>query len=110
MGLFSRWFGGESDKARYFRKLKNFLGLPEIEGLESVRDSRINEIYEEVKFVIESIAAEKKETIPENVINGIVRDMLIDEVHGDYQAQLKNLKDVYSKYEIRLLFVKGRIY
>ncbi len=110
MGLFSNLFGGKNDKAQYFRKLKNFIGVLEIEGLESVSDQRINEIYKEVKSIIESIAATKNETIPESVIDGLVRDLLIDEIHGNYQTQLNNMKDMYTSYGIRSLFVKGRLY
>lgn len=110
MGLFSSLFGGKNDKAQYFRKLKNFLGVQEIEGLESVSDARINEIYEEVKNTLHSIASKKNETIPESVIDALVRDLLMDEVHGNYEQQFNNMKDMYSEYEIRSLFVQGRIY
>lgn len=108
--MFSSLFGGKNDKAQYFRKLENFLGVQEIEGLESVSDAKINEIYEEVKNTLISIASKKNETIPESVIDGLVRDRLMDEVHGNYEQMFNNMKDMYSEYEIRSLFVKGRIY
>lgn len=110
MGLFSNLFGGKNGKAKYFRNLKNILGVNEIEGLESVSDARINEIYEEVKTTLHSIASKKRETIPESVIDGLVRDRLMDEVHGHYEQNFNDMKDMYAQYEIRSLFVKGRIY
>jgi len=110
MGLFSNLFGGKNDKAKYFRKLENIFGVQEIKGLEAVSDARINEIYEEVKNALHSIASKKNESIPESVIDALVRDLLINEVHGQYEQQFNNMKDMYTKYEIRSLFVKGRIY
>lgn len=110
MGLFSGLLGGGNNKAKYFRNLKNMLGIPEIEGLEFVTDSRIVEIYNEVKDTIATIAVEKNEAIPERVIDGLVRDRLIDEIHGNYQIQLDNMKNMYTSYEIRSTFFKGRTY
>lgn len=98
------------NKAPFFRKWKNIFGLPEVEGIEALSDQRINEIYAESKSELQAIAAKKGESIPDSVLNGLIRDLLMDEARGNYAAQLQQMSTMYSEYPIKMILCKGRTY
>lgn len=100
----------QEEKSSFFRAWKNSFGLPEIEGIEKLSDRRINEIYIEVKGALQSISSQKHESISESVLNGVVRDLLIEELRGNYSSQLSQMVDIYSSQPISSLFYKGRKY
>jgi hypothetical protein len=110
MALFGSLFGKKDDKVKYFRNLKNAFGFVEIEGLKSVSDSRILEIYNQSKEAFVSIASSRQEEISESQINGFARDLLMDEVNGSYAVRFEEMKDHYASHGIRMIFVKGRTY
>jgi hypothetical protein len=110
MSLFGSLFGKKEDKVRYFRNLKNAFGFVEIEGLKSVSDSRILEIYNQSKEALVSIASSRQEKISESQINGLVRDLLMDEVNGNYAMRFEEMKDHYASHGIRMILFKGRTY
>jgi hypothetical protein len=97
-------------KASFFRNWKNIFGLPEVEGIDTLSDQRINEIYSEVRDAFRAIAEKKKESLPDSTINGLVRDLLMDEVNGNYAAQFSQGTAMYSEHPIQMIFWKGRAY
>ena len=97
--------------ARTFREMTNMLGVSEIEGIEKISDDRIIEIHDEVVVEFSKMAIEKGEyKALMEIINGIVRDMLIAETFGQYSNSLKNMKDAYEMCGIKCILVKGRTY
>jgi hypothetical protein len=99
-----------TSKATFFRNQRNPFGLPEVPGLEVLTDSRINEIYRDVETAIGTIAARKNDVVPDSAINGLVRDMLLAEVNGNYSAQFNQMTEMYNKQPIEMLYWKGRAY
>ena len=97
-------------KASFFRNWKNVFGLPEVEGIDALSDQRINEIYSEVRDTFRTIAARKKESLPDSTINGLVRDLLMDDVNGNYAAQFSQATAMYNEHSIQMIFWKGRTY
>lgn len=111
MGIFSSLFGGNKSKASFFRNMRDpIFGQLAIDGINTLSNERIDEIYAEVKAALGSIAEKKGEVIPDSVINGLVRDMLEFDVHGVYAEQLEQSKQLYSELPIKTLFMKGRSY
>jgi len=110
MGLFDSLFGKKDDKVKYFRNLKNAFGLVEIEGLKSVSDSRILEIYDQSKEAFVSVANSRQERISESQINGLARDLLMAEVNGNYEMMFEQMKSQSASGGINMIFFKGRTY
>jgi len=96
--------------ASFFRNWKNIFGLPEVEGIDALSDQRINEIYSEVRDAFCAIAKRKKESLPDSTINGLVRDLLMDDVNGNFPAQLSQGTAMYNEHPIQIIFRKGRAY
>ena len=96
--------------ASFFRTWKNIFGLPEVEGIDALSDQRINEIYSEVRDAFCAIAKRKKESLPDSTINGLVRDLLMDDVNGNFPAQLSQGTAMYNEHPIQIIFWKGRAY
>jgi hypothetical protein len=87
------------------------LGVSEIEGIEKISDDRIIEIHDEVVATLSKMAIGKGEyKVLMRVINGLVRDMLIAETHGQYDNSLKNMEDAYEMCGTKCVLVKGRDY
>ena len=111
MGFFKDLFNRKGSVARTFREMTNMLGVSEIEGIEKISDDRIIEIHDEVVVVLPKMAIEKGEyKALMEVINGLVRDMLIAETFGQYSNSLENMKDAYEMCGIKCILVKGRTY
>jgi len=96
--------------ASFFRNWKNIFGLPEVEGIDALSDQRINEIYSEVRDAFCAIAKRKKESLPDSTINGLVRVLLMDDVNGNFPAQLSQGTAMYNEHPIQIIFWKGRAY
>lgn len=99
-------------KVSQYRNLVNPLGFPEIEGIESISDDRIIEIYNEVETLLSTIAGDRKElgTLTYQAIDCLVRDCLIDEINGVYPDKLSNIEQQYRAAGLNSLFIKGRSY
>ena len=99
----------EEKSADFFRALIND-GQQAIKGIEDLSDDEIRICYSNVKRELKSIAKERNEQISKAVINGLVRDRIIDYVNEEYDKGLKLMVNNYSSYGIGATFIKGRQY
>lgn len=114
IGFLTRWLEKKTRKGTIesFRNAKNIAGLPEIEGIETLSDDRIMEIYKEVECALEDIGVAKGElpSLTYKLVDCIVRDRLIDEINGCYKDELTRMKEVGMQLGYRGILVKGRTY
>lgn len=96
----------------FFRGLKNEIGSPVIPGIEELSDWIIELRYRQVREGLEEIAERRKEKLSRALINGVVRDVLLDEIYNKEfsdEARALKLKE-YEAHGAQSLMVKGRLY
>ena len=103
--------------AAYFKKLKNPLGVLEIDGIRDCDDQDINRVYNEIKSILDlrfEVANAFDQSLPidppESLVKGIVRDALIIRLHNGWVEYESYKASINFSQDISSLFVKGRTY
>jgi len=97
---------------KFFRGLTDIMGTPQIPGIGQLSDFHIKSRYSQIRKGLEAVAVRRNEKIPKSVINGIVRDTLIEDIEdlelSEIDISLKFLN--YEQFGIEMVMVKGRLY
>jgi len=97
---FLNFFSQKKKIVKHFRDLTDFMGTPEIEGIENISDARIFEIYEEVEKIMDKAYNVAKSQGTLNAYDTYLTDMvkiaLIGEINGEYNQNLEVVRQNVS--------------